>query len=86
MMKNKKLNDIENAEEIFKEFKNLVLKIKQKRSIYMDIGTKEMAIRCGVSMQTVSKWCREGKIPGATQDKKGSPWHIPKNAKDPRKK
>ena len=50
----------------------------------MDIGTKEMAERCGVSINTVSKWCREGKIPGATQDKKGSPWHIPRDAKDPR--
>lgn len=50
----------------------------------MDIGTKEMAERWGVSIKTVSQWCRDGKIPGATQDKKGSPWHIPNNAKDPR--
>ena len=51
----------------------------------MDIGTKETAERCGVTINTVSQWCRDGKIPGATQDTKGSPWHIPKDAKDPRK-
>lgn len=51
----------------------------------MDNGTKEFAKKWNVSQQTVSKWCREGKIPGATQDAKGSPWHIPIDAKDPRR-
>lgn len=46
-----------------------------------DMGTKEAAEKFGVSQKTVEKWCRDGKIEGATQDKKGSPWHIPKNAK-----
>ena len=41
-----------------------------------DIGTKEAAKRLGVTQETVAKWCREGKLVGATQDKKGSPWHI----------
>lgn len=48
-----------------------------------DMGTKEAAEKWGVTQNTVSKWCREGKIKNATQDKKGSPWHIPKNAKCP---
>ena len=48
-----------------------------------DMGTKEAAKKWGVTQETVQKWCREGKIEGATQDKKGSPWHIPKNAKIP---
>ena len=48
-----------------------------------DMGTKEAARKFGVTQKTVEKWCREGKIEGATQDKKGSPWHIPKNATSP---
>lgn len=52
----------------------------------MDMGTAEAASEWGVSQETVSAWCRQGKIAGATQDKKGSPWHIPKDAKPPRKK
>ena len=52
----------------------------------MDIGTKEAAKRWGVSQGTVAKWCRENRIPNATQDKKGSPWHIPADAQDPRLK
>ena len=41
------------------------------------IGTKEAAERLGFKQATVSKMCREGKIEGAEQDRKGSPWHIP---------
>ena len=43
------------------------------------IGTKEAARLWGVTQATVSKWCREGKIEGAEQDAKGSPWRIPKD-------
>ena len=43
------------------------------------IGTKEAAKLWGVTQATVSKWCREGKIEGAEQDAKGSPWRIPKD-------
>lgn len=47
-----------------------------------DIGTAEASKLWGVSQATVQKWCREGKItPLPTQDKKGSPWHIARNAK-----
>ena len=48
-----------------------------------DMGTKEAAEQWGVSQAQVQKWCREGRIPNATQDKKGSPWHIPKDAIPP---
>ena len=46
-----------------------------------DMGTKEASKLWGVKQKTVEKWCREGKIfPQPTQDKKGSPWHIQKDA------
>ena len=51
-----------------------------------DMGTKEASKKWGVSQQTVQIWCRTGKIKGATQDKIGSPWHIPKNAEKPTNK
>lgn len=47
------------------------------------IGTKEASKKWGVTQATISKWCREGKIPGAEHDAKGSPWRIPKDAKKP---
>lgn len=51
-----------------------------------DMETKEAAEKWNCSQEKVQRWCREGKIAGATQDKKGSPWHIPKNAKPPKNK
>jgi predicted site-specific integrase-resolvase len=51
-----------------------------------DMGTKEAAEKWGVSQTQVQKWCREGKIPCATQDRKGSPWHIPKDSQPPTRK
>jgi len=50
------------------------------------MGTKEAAAKWNVSQNTVSKWCREGKIKGVEQDAKGSPWHIPKDAERPNSK
>ena len=44
------------------------------------IGTKIAAERWKVKPSTVTKWCRVGKIQGAEQDAKGSPWRIPKDA------
>lgn len=41
------------------------------------MGTKEAAKLWEVKQSTVSKWCREGKIIGAEQDKERSPWRIP---------
>ncbi len=49
-----------------------------------DIGTKEASERWGYSAETIRKWCQKGLIPNATQDKKGSPWHIPNDAKCPK--
>lgn len=52
-----------------------------------DMGTREAAEKWGVTQATVQKWCREKKIfPVPTQDKKGSPWHIEKDAKCPKNK
>lgn len=51
-----------------------------------DMGTKEAAEKWGVSQTQVQKWCHEGKIPCATQDRKGSPWHIPKDSQPPTRK
>lgn len=48
-----------------------------------DMGTKEASEKWGLSQRTIAKMCRENKIPGATQDRPGCPWHIPKNAKKP---
>lgn len=59
-------------------------KTKEKDLVYM--GTREAAELWGVKQSAVSKWCREDKIDGAEQDKKGSPWRIPQNAKCPSKK
>lgn len=50
-----------------------------------DIGTKEASEKWGYTQATIRKWCVEGQIPNATQDKKGSPWHIPADAVCPRK-
>lgn len=50
-----------------------------------DMGTREAAEKWGYKQSTVSKWCREGLIQNATQDAKGSTWHIPKDAKCPKK-
>ncbi len=49
------------------------------------IGTKEAAKLWGYTPATIRKWCQQGLIKDATQDGKGSPWHIPKDAKCPKK-
>lgn len=50
-----------------------------------DMGTKEAAEKWGYSQATVRKWCKDGLISGATHDGDYSPWHIPKDAKCPKK-
>lgn len=50
------------------------------------VGTKEAAKELNVLQATVSQLCREGKLPGATQDEKGSPWRIPVETIQKRKK
>lgn len=49
------------------------------------VGTKIMAELWDCPQSQITKWCREGKIPGAEQDKKGSPWRIPVDALKPEK-
>ncbi len=50
-----------------------------------DIGTREASERWGYTQETIRKWCAQGKITNATQDRKGSPWHIPADAVCPKK-
>lgn len=42
-------------------------------------GTKEASKKLNVSISTLSRWCRQGKIQGAQQDAPGSPWRIPED-------
>ena len=48
------------------------------------MGTREAEALWGYPQATISGWCRKGLIDGADQDRKGSPWHIPKDAKCPK--
>ncbi len=49
------------------------------------MGTKEASEKWGYSQNTISRWCREGKIEGKEQDAPGSPWRIPVDAQCPAK-
>lgn len=49
-----------------------------------DIGTKAAAEKWGYTQDTIRRWCKAGLIPNATQDKVGSPWHIPADAVCPK--
>ncbi len=48
------------------------------------MGTAEASNKWGYKKDTISRWCREGKISGAEQDKRGSPWRIPNDVKCPK--
>lgn len=50
-----------------------------------DMGTKEAAEKWGYSQATVRSRCQKGLIQNATQDSRGSPRHIPHDAKCPKK-
>ena len=54
----------------------MVYDYKEKASMEM-IGTKQAAEITGRSQQTISRWCRTGRIKGAEQDGVGSPWRMP---------
>ena len=41
------------------------------------MGTKEAEEKLKVKASTISAWCRQGRVPNAEQDAKGSPWRIP---------
>ncbi|MDE6302237.1 MAG: helix-turn-helix domain-containing protein [Clostridia bacterium] len=45
------------------------------------MGTEKASEIWGVPQNVIQKWCRDGKIKGAMQDKKGSPWFIPDDIK-----
>ncbi len=47
------------------------------------MGVPEAARAWGYSPNTVRKWYREGKIPGAEQDGPGKPWRIPDHVQPP---
>lgn len=47
------------------------------------IGVPAFAELFSIHPDTVRRWCREGKIPGAEQDGKGKPWRIPEDALPP---
>ena len=50
------------------------------------ISTKEAAEKWGYTQDTISRWCREGKIYLVVKpEKKGGQWRIPANAECPRK-
>lgn len=53
-----------------------------------DMGTREAALIWGVTQIRVQRWCKKiiSSDSRITQDKKGSPYHIPKNYPNPFKK
>lgn len=48
-----------------------------------DMGTREAAELWDVSQKKVQAWCRKTNDPRITQDKKGSPYHIPRDFPNP---
>lgn len=44
-----------------------------------ELTAQEVAERCGVTPQTVQRWCRAGRFAGARQERtaRGAEWHIP---------
>lgn len=49
----------------------------------LDMGTKVAAEKWGVTQRTVQDYCRKTKDPRITQDRKGSPYHIPEDYPNP---
>ncbi len=50
------------------------------------MSTKEAAALWGYPQNTVSRWCKTGKIPGAEQVAPFSPWVIPRGTPCPKPK
>lgn len=50
------------------------------------MSTTKAAELWGCSRDKVSQLCRDGKIRGAEQDRKGTPWRIPVDTPNPFKK
>ena len=72
------------CEFIFNSFKGGRPMPESLLSRYMD--TKEASKVWGYPRNTISRWCQQGKIPGAIQAAPCSPWFIPRNAKCPKAK
>ena len=47
------------------------------------MGTREAAIKWGVTQRKVQDYCRKCNDARIKQDKKGRPYHIPKNYPNP---
>lgn len=50
------------------------------------MSTTRAAELWGCSRDEVARLCRVGRIKGAEQDRKGTPWRIPSDAPNPLKK
>lgn len=48
-----------------------------------DMGTREAALLWGVTQRMVQDFCKGTTDKRITQDKKGSPYHIPKDFPNP---
>lgn len=64
-------------------YTRFTIKKKEGKSMGDYVGTAAMAELWGCKQSTITKWCREGKVEGAEQDSKGSPWRIPVDAQCP---
>ena len=64
-------------------YTRFTIKKKEGKSMGDYVGTAAMAELWGCKQSTITKWCREGKIEGAEQDGKRSPWRIPVDAQCP---
>ena len=53
--------------------------IQKEGNVMADMGTKEAAELWGVSQRKVQEYCRKTEDKRIIQDKKGSPYHIPKD-------
>lgn len=47
------------------------------------MGSLEASRVWNIPSEQITKYCRKGKINGAEQDEKGSPWRIPVNSSKP---
>ena len=64
-------------------YTRFTIKKKEGKSMGDYVGTAAMAELWGCKQSTITKWRREGKVEGAEQDSKGSPWRIPVDAQCP---
>ena len=65
--------------------KNIIFQWCRKGKIMADMGTREASELWGVSQERVQRFCKRiiATDPRITQDKKGTPYHIPKDYPNP---